>query len=146
MRASLVPELSVRRGRAAVDFYTAAFGAREVYRVGGTDDHEEVVAQLGDLHKFMSWPGPILTERLEAAGADAQRLAGLAMPMRRIGRAEEVAQAVVWLCSDRASFITGAVLSIDGGKLAGMAPFSAGARPPAAREAETSRGFKQLVG
>jgi PhnB protein len=36
----------VRRGRAAVEFYKAAFGAVEVYRVGGTDDHEEVVAQL----------------------------------------------------------------------------------------------------
>ena len=43
---SLAPQLSVRRGRAAVAFYTAAFGAREVYRWGGTDEHEEVVAQL----------------------------------------------------------------------------------------------------
>jgi NAD(P)-dependent dehydrogenase (short-subunit alcohol dehydrogenase family) len=78
-------------------------------------------------------PGPILTERLAAAGAEAQRIAGLAMPMKRIGRTEEVARAVVWLCSDQASFITGAVLAIDGGKLAGAAPFSALARPPAAR-------------
>jgi PhnB protein len=36
----------VRRGRAAVEFYKAAFGAREVYRVGGTDGHEAVVSQL----------------------------------------------------------------------------------------------------
>jgi PhnB protein len=36
----------VRRGRDAVEFYKAAFGAREIYRVGGTDEHEEVVAQL----------------------------------------------------------------------------------------------------
>jgi NAD(P)-dependent dehydrogenase (short-subunit alcohol dehydrogenase family) len=68
-------------------------------------------------------PGPILTERLEHAGAEAQRQAGLAMPMRRIGRPEEVASAVVWLCSDQASFITGATLPIDGGKLAGAARF-----------------------
>jgi PhnB protein len=40
------PELSVRRGRAAIEFYKAAFGAVEVYRVGGTDEHEDVVAQL----------------------------------------------------------------------------------------------------
>jgi uncharacterized glyoxalase superfamily protein PhnB len=39
-------ELAVRRGRAAVEFYEAAFGAAEIYRVGGTDDHEAVVAQL----------------------------------------------------------------------------------------------------
>src|SRR5207244_4038023 len=60
-------------------------------------------------------PGPILTERLAAAGADAQRMAGRAMPMQRIGHTEEVARAVVWLCSDQASFITGTVLAIDGG-------------------------------
>ena len=36
----------MRRGRAAVDFYKAAFGAVELYRVGGTDEHEPVVAQL----------------------------------------------------------------------------------------------------
>jgi PhnB protein len=39
-------ELTVRRGRAAIEFYGAAFGAVEIYRFGGTDDHEEVVAQL----------------------------------------------------------------------------------------------------
>jgi PhnB protein len=42
----LAPQLSVRRGRAAIDFYKSAFGAAEVYRVGGTDDNESVVAQL----------------------------------------------------------------------------------------------------
>jgi PhnB protein len=42
----VLAQLSVRRGRAAVEFYQAAFGAVEVYRVGGTDEHEEVVAQL----------------------------------------------------------------------------------------------------
>jgi PhnB protein len=36
----------VRRGREAVEFYKAAFGAEEVYRLGGTDDHEDVVCQL----------------------------------------------------------------------------------------------------
>jgi PhnB protein len=40
------PQLSVRRGREAVEFYAKAFGAVEVYRVGGTDEHEAVVAQL----------------------------------------------------------------------------------------------------
>lgn len=39
-------QLSVRRGREAVAFYIDALGAREVYRVGGTDGHPEVVAQL----------------------------------------------------------------------------------------------------
>jgi PhnB protein len=39
-------QLAVRHGRAAVQFYKAAFDAHERYRFGGTDDLEEVVAQL----------------------------------------------------------------------------------------------------
>ena len=39
-------QLSVRNGRSAVDFYRVAFGAVEVYRFGGSDQLEEVVAQL----------------------------------------------------------------------------------------------------
>jgi NAD(P)-dependent dehydrogenase (short-subunit alcohol dehydrogenase family) len=69
-------------------------------------------------------PGPILTEQLERAGELAQQSAAQAMPMRRIGRPDEVAAAVLWLCSDAASFITGVTIPIDGGKLAGMAPFA----------------------
>jgi PhnB protein len=43
---SVQAQLSVRNGRMAVEFYQAAFGAVEVYRFGGTDELEEVVAQL----------------------------------------------------------------------------------------------------
>jgi PhnB protein len=39
-------QLSVRRGREAVEFYEAAFGAVEVYRVGGDAENEAVVSQL----------------------------------------------------------------------------------------------------
>jgi PhnB protein len=42
----VAPQLSVRRGREAVEFYKAAFGAVERHRVGGTDEHPEVVAEL----------------------------------------------------------------------------------------------------
>jgi NAD(P)-dependent dehydrogenase (short-subunit alcohol dehydrogenase family) len=69
-------------------------------------------------------PGPILTENLQRAGEEAQRRAALSMPMRRVGTAAEVAATVLWLCSDDASYITGATIPIEGGKLAGMAPFA----------------------
>ena len=53
---------------------------------------------------------------------EAAQLLGVAMiaenPFGRLGTPEEVAAAVVWLCSDAASFITGQTLSIDGGFLA----------------------------
>lgn len=39
-------QLSVRNGRDAVEFYKTVFGAVEVFRHGGVDNHEEVVAQL----------------------------------------------------------------------------------------------------
>jgi NAD(P)-dependent dehydrogenase (short-subunit alcohol dehydrogenase family) len=61
-------------------------------------------------------PGPILTHHLERAGEEAQRGAALSTPMRRVGRADEVAAAVLWLCSDAASFVTGITLPIDGGQ------------------------------
>jgi NAD(P)-dependent dehydrogenase (short-subunit alcohol dehydrogenase family) len=67
-------------------------------------------------------PGPILTYHLEAAGPEAQRLAGLSTPMRRVGTVSEVAQVVLWLCSPLSSFVTGAVIPIDGGQSAGSKP------------------------
>jgi NAD(P)-dependent dehydrogenase (short-subunit alcohol dehydrogenase family) len=67
-------------------------------------------------------PGTILTHRLEAAGEQAQRGAAAATPMGRIGTTAEVADTVLWLCSDHASFITGIVVPIDGGQNAGVKP------------------------
>ena len=67
-------------------------------------------------------PGPILTYHLEAAGSQAQRGAAMSTPMRRVGTAAEVAQAVLWLCSEQSSFITGIVMPIDGGQSAGNKP------------------------
>ncbi len=67
-------------------------------------------------------PGTILTHHLEAAGAEAQRMAALAAPMRRIGSPAEVAQVVLWLSSPASAYITGAVVPIDGGQSAGVKP------------------------
>lgn len=43
---SIMPQLAVRRGQEAVEFYQRAFGAVEDYRVGGTTDNPAVVSQL----------------------------------------------------------------------------------------------------
>ena len=42
--------------------------------------------------------------------------------MRRVGQSQEVADTVLWLCSDQSSFVTGVVLPIDGGQAAGLKP------------------------
>ena len=49
----------------------------------------------------------------------------------RLGEADDVAAAAVWLCSDDAAFVTGVTLPVDGGLLAGMPPFAS--RPTSAR-------------
>ena len=67
-------------------------------------------------------PGPIRTYHIEAAGEQAMRAAAMSTPMRRMGTAAEVAQAVLWLCSDQSSFVTGTVMPIDGGQAAGNKP------------------------
>jgi NAD(P)-dependent dehydrogenase (short-subunit alcohol dehydrogenase family) len=77
-------------------------------------------------------PGPILTHHLERAGEKYQRMAAEAMPLRRVGLPSEVADAVVWLSSEQASFVTGTTVVIDGGKMAGTPAFSSKAKEMAA--------------
>src|ERR1700736_2291361 len=65
-------------------------------------------------------PGPTETGMLNRFTGDAERKAGLisTVPLGRVGEPDEIANAIVFLCSDRASFISGPVLSVDGGKSA----------------------------
>lgn len=62
-------------------------------------------------------PGWIATGFTKALQEDAKRSEQILerTPMKRWGRPEEIAEAAVFLCSDAASFITGAILPVDGG-------------------------------
>src|SRR5207237_9688685 len=63
-------------------------------------------------------PGTVRTDMMvERISVDPKREKALAdvSPMRRIAEPTEVADAVVWLCSDEASFVNGHSLAVDGG-------------------------------
>ena len=63
-------------------------------------------------------PGRVETPMMLASGIADMSAVAAGLPLRRLGRAEEVAEAVVWLASDAASFVVGHNLSVDGGFLA----------------------------
>jgi NAD(P)-dependent dehydrogenase (short-subunit alcohol dehydrogenase family) len=65
-------------------------------------------------------PGPVDTEMLSRFTGTADRKAGLVagVPLKRMGRPEEIAQTIVFLASDKAPFLTGQVIGVDGGKTA----------------------------
>ena len=62
-------------------------------------------------------PGLIDTE-IHASGGEPDRAHKLAhvVPMKRIGTADEIANAIVWLMSDEASYVTSAILDVSGGR------------------------------
>jgi NAD(P)-dependent dehydrogenase (short-subunit alcohol dehydrogenase family) len=65
-------------------------------------------------------PGPIETGMLNRFTGTAEKKAALVagVPLKRVGKPEEIAQTILFVASDKASFIAGASIAVDGGKLA----------------------------
>jgi len=63
-------------------------------------------------------PGPVETGMLNRFAGTAERKAGMLsnLPLKRAGTPEEIAQAIVFVASEKASFITGQIIGVDGGR------------------------------
>lgn len=92
--------------------YAASKGAIDSFTIGLGQE----VASEG-IRVAAIRPGLIDTE-IHASGGDPQRAHRLskAVPMQRVGSAEEIANAIVWLLSDDASYVTSAILDVSGGR------------------------------
>src|SRR5580698_3044960 len=92
--------------------YAASKGALDTFTLGLA---REVAAESIRVNAVA--PGHILTE-LHASSGDPDRMTRLAptIPMGRAGTPEEIAEAVLWLLSPAASYTTGAILAVSGGR------------------------------
>lgn len=98
-----LPGLSVYSAtKAAVEAFTRTFAAE----FAASRIRVNVVA-----------PGPTMSGKFSAPDSIANQLAQT-LPMKRAAATEEIAEAVLFLASDRASYITGTVLAVDGGRTA----------------------------
>ena len=92
--------------------YAASKGAIDSFTLGlGLEVADEGIRVAGIR------PGLIDTE-IHAAGGEPDRAHRLAhmVPMKRVGQAEEIANAVVWLMSDEASYVTSTTIDVSGGR------------------------------
>jgi NAD(P)-dependent dehydrogenase (short-subunit alcohol dehydrogenase family) len=114
--ASVVPLGSVRRTT-----YGAAKGALIALTRGWATE-----LAIDNITVNAVGPGAIDTTLLRdnfPVGSEAEARYLQAIPMRRIGRPDEVASVIAFLCSEDASYVTGQVIYIDGGYSAGRSMF-----------------------
>src|SRR5256714_13997306 len=98
----------------------AAVYSASKHAVEGLTKSAALEAASSGVRVNMVAPGPIETGMLNRFTGTEERKAGLAasVPLKRVGRPEEIAQTILFFAADKASFITGASYLVDGGKTA----------------------------
>ena len=124
-------EAMLERGSGAIVNMTSTAGLRGVKGIAGYDAGKHAIVGLTKsaaldyaaqgIRVNAVAPGPIASHRIAQLPEQARASIAAAVPLGRPGEPREVADTVVWLSSDQASFVTGAVIPIDGGRLAGGA-------------------------
>ena len=138
MAREVIPQMSRQGGGVIVNIIgAAALNPRASYMIGGAanaalNHFTKALAEEGapsGVRVVGINPGPVLTERLlkmrrglspgSASASDDEAFRRMT-PLGRIGKAEEVADLILFLASGRAAFITGANITIDGGMTKGL--------------------------
>ena len=103
------------RGAANMALYTASKHAVE-----GLTKSAAIEAAAYGVRVNAVAPGPTETAMLDRLTGGAERKAAFAagLPMKRLGTAEEVADAILFIASPQAAFITGEIIHVNGGKTA----------------------------
>jgi NAD(P)-dependent dehydrogenase (short-subunit alcohol dehydrogenase family) len=116
-RGSIV-NVSSTAGR--IGFAGASVYVASKHAVEGLTKSAALEAAAAGVRVNIVAPGPIETGMLNRFTGTEQRKAGLVagVPLQRVGTPEEVAQAIVFVASDKASFMTGASIAVDGGMAA----------------------------
>ncbi|HVB06233.1 MAG TPA: 3-oxoacyl-ACP reductase FabG [Acidimicrobiales bacterium] len=122
-RRALSPMLKARRGRIVLISSVVAmmgnagqtnYAAAKAGLIGFGRSLAREVASRGVTVNVVA-PGLIDTDMLGALAEERRAALAAAVPLGRIGSAEEVAESVHFLCSEGAAYVTGAVLPVDGG-------------------------------
>ena len=102
-------------GSSGTSAYTASKGSVRIFTKATAIEYARQGIRANSVH-----PGPIRTDMISHLLDDPDYLQDQmnAIPLKRIGRPEDVAYGVIYLASDESSYVTGAELVIDGGKTA----------------------------
>lgn len=122
---------SIKKSRGSIIFISSICG---VEALGAPTDYSVAKAALNAFSKNLAkkvgpevrvntvvpgniyFEGGTWDEKIKSSKAKVDEMLETEVPLRRLGKPEEVADAVTFLCSERASFITGATLVVDGGQ------------------------------